>query len=114
MLGPIIAAFLLFGSVAMHGGTIWNLLGLTLILVRTYDKPHRPSGRSDCSWPRRPSLRPWRSIFAFLAGGVVLFRNPWIARCDSAAALFKLLLDNYYALPESSIVIVENHIPMIW
>ncbi|HEX3989102.1 MAG TPA: AI-2E family transporter [Verrucomicrobiae bacterium] len=96
VLGPTVAAFLLFGSVAMHGGTIWNLLGLGAFwfaLRQTIDQVVGPIVLG-----RAVRLPPVAVIFAFLAGGV-LFGILGLLVAIPAAALFKLLLDNYYALP---------------
>jgi predicted PurR-regulated permease PerM len=96
VLGPTVAAFLLFGSVAMHGGTIWNLLGLGafwFVLRQTIDQVVGPIVLG-----RAVRLPPVAVIFAFLAGGV-LFGILGLLVAIPATALIKLLLDNYYALP---------------
>jgi predicted PurR-regulated permease PerM len=96
VLGPTVAAFLLFGSVAMHGGTIWNLMGLGAFwfaLRQTIDQVVGPIVLG-----RAVRLPPVAVIFAFLAGGV-LFGLLGLLLAIPAAALLKLLLDTYYALP---------------
>jgi predicted PurR-regulated permease PerM len=96
ILGPTTAAFLLFGSVAMHGGTIWNLMGLGafwFVLRQTIDQVVGPIVLG-----RAVRLPPVAVIFAFLAGGV-LFGLLGLLLAIPAAALFKLWLDTYYALP---------------
>lgn len=96
ILGPTTAAFLLFGSVAMHGGTIWSLvcLGAFWFAVRqTIDQVVGPIVLG-----RAVRLPPVAVIFAFLAGGA-LFGLLGLLLAIPAAALFKLLLDTYYALP---------------
>jgi predicted PurR-regulated permease PerM len=96
VLGPTTAAFLLFGSVAVHGGTVWNLMGLGAFwfaLRQTIDQIVGPIVLG-----RAVRLPPAAVIFAFLAGGV-LFGLLGLLLAIPAAALFKLLLDTYYALP---------------
>ena len=96
VLGPTTAAFLLFGSVAMHGGTVWNLMGLGAFwfaVRQTIDQVVGPIVLG-----RAVRLPPVAVIFAFLAGGV-LFGLLGLLVAIPAAALFKLLLDSYYALP---------------
>jgi predicted PurR-regulated permease PerM len=96
ILGPTTSAFILFGSVAMHGGTVWNLLclGAYWIAVRqTIDQVVAPIVLG-----RAVRLPPVAVIFAFLAGGA-LFGLLGLLLAIPAAALFKLLLDTYYALP---------------
>jgi predicted PurR-regulated permease PerM len=96
LLGPTTAAFLLFGSVALHGGTVGTLtcLGAFWFGVRqTIDQVVAPIVLG-----RAVRLPPVAVIFAFLAGGA-LFGLLGLLLAIPAAALFKLLLDTYYALP---------------
>jgi predicted PurR-regulated permease PerM len=96
ILGPTTAAFLLFGSVAMQGGTVWNLMGLGVFwfaVRQTIDQVVGPIVLG-----RAVRLPPVAVIFAFLAGGV-LFGLLGLLLAIPAAALLKLLLDTYYALP---------------
>jgi predicted PurR-regulated permease PerM len=96
ILGPTTAAFLLFGSVATNGGTIWNLicLGAFWFAVRqTIDQVVGPIVLG-----RAVRLPPVAVIFAFLAGGT-LFGLLGLLLAIPGAALFKLLLDTYYSLP---------------
>lgn len=96
ILGPTTAAFLLFGSVATNGGTLWNLvcLGAFWFAVRqTIDQVVGPIVLG-----RAVRLPPAAVIFAFLAGGT-LFGLLGLLLAIPAAALLKLLLDTYYALP---------------
>jgi predicted PurR-regulated permease PerM len=96
VLGPTVSAFLLFGSMALHGGTLWDLMGLGLywfLLRQTIDQVVGPIVLG-----RAVHLPPVAVIFAFLAGGV-LFGLLGLLLAIPAAAMFKLLLDTYYALP---------------
>jgi predicted PurR-regulated permease PerM len=96
VLGPTTAAFLLFGSLALNGGTAWSLmcLGAFWFAVRqTIDQVVGPIVLG-----RAVRLPPVAVIFAFLAGGV-LFGLLGLLLAIPTAALFKLLLDTYYALP---------------
>ncbi|HEX4119615.1 MAG TPA: AI-2E family transporter [Verrucomicrobiae bacterium] len=96
VLGPTIAAFLVFGSLALSGGTVWNLvaLGVFWFCVRqTIDQIVGPIVLG-----RAVRLPPVVVIFAFLAGGALLGLLGLLLAIP-AAALFKLLLDTYYALP---------------
>jgi predicted PurR-regulated permease PerM len=96
VLGPTTAAFLLFGSVATTGGTLWTLtaLGAFWFAVRqTIDQVVGPIVLG-----RAVRLPPVAVIFAFLAGGAS-FGVLGLLVAIPAAALFKLMLDTYYALP---------------
>jgi predicted PurR-regulated permease PerM len=96
VLGPTAAAFLLFGSVALHGGTAWTLtcMGAFWFAVRqAIDQVVGPIVLG-----RAVRLPPVAVIFAFLAGGALLGLLGLLLAIP-AAALFKLLLDTYYALP---------------
>jgi predicted PurR-regulated permease PerM len=96
VLGPTTAAFLLFGSVAMHGGTVWSLMcmgAFWFAMRQTIDQVVGPIVLG-----RAVRLPPVAVIFAFLAGGV-LFGLLGLLLAIPGAALFKLLLDTYYALP---------------
>jgi predicted PurR-regulated permease PerM len=96
LLGPTTAAFLLFGSVGMNGGTISSLIGLGAFwfaVRQTIDQVVGPIVLG-----RAVRLPPVAVIFAFLAGGV-LFGLLGLLLAIPAAALFKLSLDTYYALP---------------
>jgi predicted PurR-regulated permease PerM len=96
ILGPTTAAFLLFGSVTTHGGTVWTLAGMGAFwfgLRQTIDQVVGPIVLG-----RAVRLPPVAVIFAFLAGGE-LFGLLGLLLAIPGAALFKLLLDTYYALP---------------
>ncbi len=96
VLGPTAAAFLIFGSLAIHGGNLWNLLtlGIFWFAVRqTIDQIVGPVVLG-----RAVRFPPVAVIFAFLVGGELLGLLGLLLAIP-AAALFKLMLDTYYALP---------------
>jgi predicted PurR-regulated permease PerM len=96
VVGPTVAAFLIFGSLAMHGGTVWNLAALAIFwfaVRQTIDQIVGPIVLG-----RAVRLPPVAVIFAFLAGGALLGLLGLLLAIP-AAAMFKLLLDSYYSLP---------------
>jgi predicted PurR-regulated permease PerM len=96
VIGPTTAAIMLFGSLAIHGGNVWNLVALGAFwfgVRQTIDQIVGPIVLG-----RAVRLPPVAVIFAFLAGGTLLGLLGLLLAIP-AAALFKLLLDTYYALP---------------
>jgi predicted PurR-regulated permease PerM len=96
VVGPTVAAFLIFGSLAMHGGTVWTLAALAIFwfaVRQTIDQIVGPIVLG-----RAVRLPPVAVIFAFLAGGALLGLLGLLLAIP-AAAMFKLLLDSYYSLP---------------
>jgi predicted PurR-regulated permease PerM len=96
VVGPTVSATLLAGAAVLDGGDAWKLLAFALFwfcLRLSIDQVVGPLVLGHAV-----SLHPVAVIFAFIAGGV-LFGLLGVLLAIPAAAVLKLLLDSYYALP---------------
>ena len=94
--GPTVSAFLLFGAAAAHGETGWTFAGFAACFIALRLCIDQVVGTIVLG--RAVRLPPVVVIFAFVAGGVLL--GPLgVLLAIPGAALLRLALDSYYALP---------------
>lgn len=94
--GPTLSAFLLGLTAVEHGGTLWTLAGFAGFCFAVRIGVDQIVGPMVLG--RAVRLSPVVVIFAFLAGGM-LFGMLGVLLAIPAAAMIKLAVQNYYAVP---------------